>query len=103
MGRLKGIRKGILIGGIAGVITAIAVSGSLETFFGKGFEGGWYDAAGKDMVNLFGKETGSLKPLIITYLSVIFIIISGIGGLIGAFFGLLIEIFFSKLKGMFEK
>lgn len=40
MGRLKGIRRGILIGRIAGVITAIAVSGSLETFFGKGFEGG---------------------------------------------------------------
>jgi len=46
---------------------------------------------------------GNLKPLIITYLSIIFIIISGIGGLIGAFFGLLIEIFFSKIKGMFEK
>jgi hypothetical protein len=103
MGILSGIRKGILIGGIAGIITAIAVSASLETFFGKGFEGGWYDAARKDMVNFFGKEIGNLKPLIITYLSIMFIIISGIGGLIGAFFGLLIEIFFSKLKGIFEK
>lgn len=55
------------------------------------------------MINLFGKDIGNLKPLVITYLSIIFIIISGIGGLIGAFFGLLIEIFFSRLKGIFER
>ncbi|MBI5875156.1 MAG: hypothetical protein HZB81_04820 [Deltaproteobacteria bacterium] len=103
MGRFSGIRKGILIGGIAGIITAIAVAGSLETFFGKGLEGGWYDATRKDMINLFGNNIGNLKSLITIYLSVIFIIISGIGGLVGAFFGLLIEIFFSKLKGIFER
>lgn len=103
MGRFSGIRKGILIGGIAGVITAISVSGSLETFFGKVFDGGWFDAARRDMVNLFGKEIGNFKPLIIIYLSIIFIVISGIGGILGAFFGLLLEIFFSKLRGIIEK
>ncbi|MEW6410257.1 MAG: hypothetical protein AB1488_09160 [Nitrospirota bacterium] len=103
MGRLSGIKRGILIGGIAGVITAIAVSGSLETFFGKEFEGGWFDAARRDMECLFGKEIGNFKPLVIIYLSIIFIFIIGIGGLIGAFFGLLLQIFFSKLKGIVEK
>lgn len=87
----------VTVGLIVGAILTLAIAGSMNLFLPLD-SGGWSEAIRKSIHALFGPSWENVLPLQIAFGMIAFLIMAGLGALIGALFALLISGFFRKMS-----
>ncbi len=95
-------RPEVTVGGIVGAILTLAIAGTMDLFLPEA-GGGWSEAIRRSVVQLFGHPWEEVLLVRIVVGTTAVTLMTLVGALLGALFGLLLAGFFARLLRFIEK